>query len=111
MRQFVIDELSMDQIETLKGELKNRLEQGGTENIFWLTLPEDLLNPVQYEHKGCQPYSMAIEVGESWIKFEELVRSRTNLHCSCIAYATWGQRLYLLRFVDSLMHALSKKAV
>ena len=106
MRQYVIDELTKKELDAIKGILKERLEQGGTDNIFWLSIPDDLLSPIQYEHKNCQPYSMAIEVGDSWVKFEELVRSRVNLHCRCIGYATPGQRDFLRRFIDSILKEL-----
>ena len=106
MRQYVLDELTKKELDAIKGILKERLEQGGTDNIFWLNIPDDLLSPIQYEHKRCQPYSMAIEVGDSWVKFEELVRSRVNLHCGCIAYATPGQRDFLRRFIDSILKEL-----
>jgi len=107
MRQYLIDGLKKEEVDKIKRILKDRLEQGGTENIFWLNLPEDLLSSTQFEHKACQPFSFAIEVGDSWVKFEELVRSRTNLHCGCISYATWNQRLFMFRFIDSLLSELS----
>ena len=106
MRQYIIDELSPEELNVVKGILKKRLEQGGTDNIFWLNLPDDLLSPLQYQHKSCQPYAMAVEVGETWIKFEELVRSRVNLHCGCIAYASPVQRKFLARFIDSVLEEL-----
>ena len=106
MRQYVLDELSPGELNALKGILKKRLEQGGTDNIFWLNLPDDLLTSIQYEHKACQPYAMAVEVGDTWVKFEELVRSRVNLHCGCIGFATSIQRQFLARFIDSVLDEL-----
>jgi len=32
-----------------------------------------------------------------------LARSQTNLHCSCIAYATAAQRDFVLRFADKML--------
>ena len=107
MRQYLIDELIQKEIDVLKGILKERLEQGGTDNIFWLNIPEDLLSPIQYEHRSCQPFALAVEVGDTWIRFEELVRSRVNLHCGCIAYATKPQRQFLARFIDLLLQYLA----
>ena len=50
--------------------------------LYWLPLPEDLLSPTQLEHKEQHgPYHLAVEITNTAVKFELLVRSKVNLHC------------------------------
>ena len=46
---------------------------------------------------------IAVEVTNSSVKFELLVRSQVNLHCNCIAYATPTQRQFVLDFIDKMV--------
>jgi hypothetical protein len=40
---------------------------------------------------------------QSSIRFELLVRSASNMHCSCIAQATPAQREFILDFADRML--------
>lgn len=103
MRQFVIDELSILERDNLESYLKRSLKPGPMEGIFWIELPADLLAEAQQGHEECAPFYMAVDLEKKRICFEMLVRSKTNLHCSCIAWATDSQRQFLLDFIDTML--------
>ncbi len=103
MQQYVVDELRSGEIERITNYLEKSCERSTIDNLFWLKLPDDLLTPVQYEHKGCSPFCIGIEVTEDKVVFEMLVRSRKRLRCNCISYANAQQRQFILNFIDTLL--------
>ncbi|MCG6931978.1 MAG: hypothetical protein LJE64_15610 [Desulfofustis sp.] len=103
MRQIVIDELSVFERDNLESYLKRSLKPGPVEGIFWLELPDDLLGEAQQGHHQCAPFYLAVDLDQKRLCFELLVRSKTNLHCSCIAWASAGQRQFLLDFIDRML--------
>ena len=103
MRQFVIDELSPMERDNLDSFLKRTLTPGPMVGLYWLMLPDDLLSGDQQGHDDCGPFYMAVDLDNTRICFEMLVRSKTNLHCSCIAYATPVQRQFVLDFIDRML--------
>ena len=103
MRQIVIDELSPMERDNIDSYLKRNLKQGPMVGLYWLSLPFDSLSPTQQEHLNCAPYHMGIEVERDLVRFELLVRSQTNLHCACIAYATAAQRRLVFEFIDRML--------
>jgi len=103
MRQFVIDELSYLERDNLDSYLKRTLQPGPMDGVFWLELPDDLLGDAQRGHESCAPFYMAVDLDDRRLCFEMLVRSKTNLHCSCIAWATGAQRQFVLDFIDRML--------
>ncbi|GAB6190901.1 hypothetical protein [Desulfocastanea catecholica] len=103
MRQVVIDELSPMERDNIDSYLKRSLKQGPMIGLYWMQLPDDLLSPTQLDHKEHGPFHLAVEVTNTAVKFELLVRSQVNLHCSCIAHATAAQRQYVLDFIDKMV--------
>ncbi len=103
MRQFVVDELSREERDNLESYLKRSLKPGGMEGMFWLAVPDDLLAEAQQGHEACGPFFFGIELGRNTLIAEFLVRSESNLHCSCISYATSAQRQFLLNFLDRML--------
>ena len=103
MRQIVIDELSPLERDNLDSFLKRSLKPGPMLGIYWFVLPSDLHSDAQQGHDDCGPFYLAVELEASRICFELLVRSTTNLHCSCIAYATPVQRQFILDFIDKML--------
>jgi len=102
VRQYVIDELRNDAIERVRHYLEAHCEKSDLDNLFWLQIPDDMLSSDQFTHRECQPHCAGIELGERFVIFEMLIRSRTSLKCSCIAYATPQQRQFILAFADRL---------
>ena len=103
MRQFLVDELTREERANIDSYLKRTLKSGSIDGLFWLAVPPDLIGAEQTGHEECGPFYFAVELGEDVLRFELLVRSRTNLHCSCIAYASQAQRDFVLKYVDTLM--------
>jgi len=103
MRQIVIDELSPMERDNIDSYLKRSIRQGPIVGFYWIELPSDLLSEAQQGHEDHGPFFLAVEVGSQSVKFELLVRSQTNLHCSCIAHASSSQRQFLLDFIDRMV--------
>ena len=107
MRQFLIDELSDEEMANIDSYLKRTLKVGPMEGIFWLAVPDDLLGEAQQGHEDCGPFYFGVELdrnlGRNKFIAEFLVRSESNLHCSCIGYATNVQRDFLLKFIDTML--------
>lgn len=103
MRQIVIDELSPMERDNIDSYLKRSVKQGPMVGLYWIELSGDLLAEAQQGHEEHGPFYMAVELTNSAVKFELLVRSQTNLHCSCIAHATPVQRQFILDFIDRMV--------
>ena len=105
MRQFVIDELSPMERDNIDSYLKRTIKQGPMIGLYWIELPPDLHSAAQQGHEEHAPFYLAVEVTNSAVKFELLVRSCYNLHCSCIAHAAAAQRQFVLDFIDRMVTA------
>lgn len=103
MRQIVIDELSPMEQDNIDSYLKRTLKQGPMVGLYWMELPPDLLSEAQQGHEEHGPFYLAVEVTRDGVTFELLVRSQTNLHCTCIAHATSTQRQFVLDFMDKML--------
>jgi hypothetical protein len=103
MRQIVIDELSPMERDNIDSYLKRSLKPGPMVGLYWIILASDLLSAAQQGHDRCGPFYLAVEVENTSVRFELLVRSHANLHCSCIAYATPVQRQFVLDFMDKMI--------
>ena len=103
MRQYLIDELSFLERDNLENYLKRTLRPGGLEGVFFLEIPPDLLGPKQQDHQQCAPFYCTVLLEKNQIRFEFLIRSGSNMHCSCIAPATSAQRRFILDFADRML--------
>lgn len=103
MRQIVIDELSPMERDNIDSYLKRTIRQGPMIGLYWMELPPDLLGEAQQGHDEHGPFYLAVEVTRDAVKFELLVRSQSNLHCTCIAHATSMQRQFVLDFIDRMV--------
>jgi hypothetical protein len=103
MRQYVIDQLSREERANIESYLKRTLKPGPVDGLYWIEVPRDLLSGEQLGHDDCGPFFFAVELEAESVCFELLIRSQSNLHCSCIAYATPSQRDFILRFVDQML--------
>jgi hypothetical protein len=107
MRQYILDEISRGDIPRIRDYLKEHAIASGLEDIWWVDLQEDLLSPQQFDHQECRPFRFAVEVGENFVRFEFLIRSRQTMRCACIGYATRQQRDFILAFADRLVEDLA----
>ncbi|MDF1613988.1 hypothetical protein [Desulfurivibrio dismutans] len=103
MRQLVIDQLSREERQNIESYLKRHLRPGPMSDLYWLELPRELWGVGQQGHEECAPFFFAVELTENQVVFELLVRSSSNLHCTCIGYPETPQRAFLLDFFDGLL--------
>jgi hypothetical protein len=103
MRQIVIDELSPMERDNIDSYLKRTLKQGPMVGLYWLQLPPDLLSEAQQGHEEHGPFYLGVEIDNVSVRFELLVRSQSNLHCTCIAHASKIQRQFVLDFIDRMV--------
>jgi len=107
MKQYVIDELRATDYENLKAYLKEKFGSSSAGDIFWIPIDEKILTPVQAEHAECQPFYFALDLEPNLLACELLVRTKSNVRCNCIAYATQNQRNWLISKVDSIFTHLN----
>lgn len=103
MRQIVIDELSPMEKDNIDSYLKRNLKKGPMIGLYWIEIPEELLADNQKGHDQCGPFYCGVEVEDQQVRFELLVRSTANLHCTCIAHANRQQRDFVLDFIDKMV--------
>ena len=103
MRSYLIDEISPPDMAKIEGYLEQNAIKSHSKKIVWVQMPQDLLSVTQFQHRDCQPYAFAIELGPNWIKLESLVRNLKNLHCICNDYCTLQQRDFILNFAHKMM--------
>ena len=106
MRQYLLDEIGKADISRIKTYLDEHAIPARLEGIWWVDLQEDLLNEQQYAHGDFQPFCFAIELGDKFIKFEFLIRSRLYLRCPYVDYANRQQRDFIMGFADRLVEDL-----
>lgn len=106
MRAYVIDEIRAQEMEKVRAYLKQHAIRSSLEQIFWVQIPDDLLNETQYLHTQCRPHVFAVELGPDWIKLELFVRTLKSMRCDCPAYCTPIQRDHIFRFADGIIEQL-----
>jgi len=107
VRAYLIDEIPVQQMARVKEFLKEHATRSSLDQIFWVPIPDDLLNETQYLHTQCRPHVFAVELGPDWLKLELFVRTLTSMRCDCPAYCTPGQRDYIFRFADGIIQHLN----
>ena len=106
MRQYLLDEIARVDIPRVREYLNQHTLASSLADIWWVDLQEDLLSPEQFSHPDCRPFRFAVELGDDFVRFEFLIRSRETMRCACIGYATRQQRDFILAFADRLVEDL-----
>ncbi|MGD8889317.1 MAG: hypothetical protein PVF53_12945 [Desulfobacterales bacterium] len=109
MKQYVIDELRPEDHETLKTYLNDHFGPKVLDAIYWIPLDPDILTDVQIEHAACRPHYFAIDLDQTRLACELLVRTKRRVRCGCIDYATENQRNWLIDLIDSILYQLKIK--
>lgn len=106
MKSYLIDEISNDGMEKIRGFLGKYAVKSSLSQIFWVRIPDDLLSEEQYQHKACYPHVFAVELGNGWVRFELYVRSLHNMRCTCPGYCTRNQQEYVISYANSMIDQL-----
>jgi hypothetical protein len=109
MKQYVIDELRLDDYKKIKAFLDEHLEPSFFKDLYRLVLKEEMLTPLQSSHIECKPFYISIELEETKLSCEFLVRSENNIRCECIGYADKKQRDFFINKIDSILNELNIK--
>ncbi len=108
MRTYLIDEIKPEFIQKIRDHFTNNSScESPIDDIYWIKMPENLLTATQKEHlTQCGPYVMSLEIGDTWVKLELLVRPPNVLNCSCMNYATPEQRKFGMDFLEDVFQEL-----
>ena len=102
MKQYVIDELRLEDYQKLKAFMDEQYQSSQLDGIYWIPLDEANLTPVQVEHTECQPFYFAVDLEENLIACEFLIRTKNRMRCDCIGYANKKQRNWIISFIDNI---------
>ncbi len=106
MKQYVIDQLRPDDYFKVRGYLESNCASTALPDIFWLYLPPELWTDVQTAHEDCSPFYMALELTQTSLSCELLVRTPSRLRCDCMGYATRTQRDWVIDTVEDMCRNL-----
>ncbi len=109
MRAYLIDEISVSDMEKIEAFLKENAITSNLEGLFWMKIPDDLLSPEQFQHRGCRPHVYSLELGPDWFKIELFIRSHEKMQCICPAYCTAQQRTFIINSVHGMLETLDIK--
>lgn len=106
MKQYLIDGLRPEDYEKLKMYMEEYLKSSPLGGIYWLELDQELLTPIQKKHIECHPHVFALQLEETYLACEFLVRIKKNIKCDCMEYATREQRDWLINQADAILEKL-----
>lgn len=109
MKQYVIDELRPLDQEKLKAYFDKSFGPAEIGEIYWLPVEPDLYDDIQAAHQDCHPLFVAMQLTETALILELLVRTKNRIRCDCIRYVSEDQFLWLVRVVDSIFERLKIK--
>lgn len=104
MRAYLIEDLEEEQFNKVEAALKDLGFQGPFEGIYFLPVPDILLDAEQQEHSSeCGPYVLGLETEPGQLKMELLIRARNRIRCSCVKYAEPKVREHMVEYLDRLL--------
>jgi len=109
MRAYLINEIDTSGMEKIHAYLKSAAISSSLEKIYWLPIPENLLDETQVEHRDCRPHVFAVELGQDWVKFECFLRTLNGMQCTCQGYCSEPQTHCIIRFAQEMTDRLGIK--
>jgi len=107
MKHYLVDEISVPDIEKLSERLRDIGTASGLEDLFWIRMPEEYLSEIQSCHEACKPYVFAVDLCAGAVKAEFFIRSEKVMKCSCSGYADPAQSMFIIRFFDEMIEKLN----
>ena len=107
MRYYLVDEISISDLEKIKNYLGDRALKSGLDDIYWVEFPDDYLTQMQSDHDSCGPHVFGLELGDSSLRAELFVRNRRHFGCACQRYCDDRQQDYVIDFVLNLINELN----
>lgn len=108
MRSYLIDELSESTVRLIAEYFAGSDYCSTLKNLYWLPVEEELLEPIQKEHlHECGPYQMAVELGETSVRLELLVRAQNVLRCACIRYLKPEAERAMMQKLDAIIMSIN----
>jgi len=102
MKQYQIDEIRLDDYSKIKEYIDQSYGPPDLSTVYWIPLPEHLYDAEQAKHSTCHPLYFVIDLEESCLTCEFLIRTRNRIRCDCIRYANEQQVAYLISFIDRI---------
>jgi hypothetical protein len=102
MKQYQIDEIRLDDYPKIKEYMDQNFGPADLGTVYWIPLPEHLYDKEQAKHGPCHPLYFVIELEESCLTCEFLIRTKNRVRCDCIKYANEEQIPYLISFTDRI---------
>ncbi len=106
MKQYVIDEIRLEDHEKVKNHLDSTLGDSGSPGLYWFPVDESMLTETQAAHETCKPLCFSLELEETKLSCELLIRTLNRIRCDCIAYATEEQRNWFIGKIDAMFQEL-----
>jgi hypothetical protein len=106
MKQYVIDELRAADYQALKKYLDEHYGPAALGGIYWIPLATEVLTDTQLEHRQCRPHYVAVDLDQSRMACELLVRTQNRVRCKCIGYTTEKQLRWLIALIDNVFSRL-----
>lgn len=103
MKSYFIDEIEPSGMAMINRYLASNTMESKVERLYWVEIPEELLNDAQSAHPACSPHRVALETGDSWIRAEFFVRTSRGLSCNCNGYCDQNQREYIIKYIDIMI--------
>ena len=110
MKQFVIDELTDKEFADFKKYFASKFKKSPVGDLFFLPLDPEVLSDAQKAHKDCGPHYVSVECDDNKVVVELLVRSPQQIRCACMGFATEGQTVWIIRYLDAIMDYLGISA-
>ncbi len=107
MKQYVVDELRPRDVEKVRKFLEDNAAPAPLTGLYRLELPQKMLGDDQKGHEECGPHYFSVNLGDSYVRFELLIRCTEKIRCTCIAYATHAQREHIIGYADEMLELLN----
>jgi hypothetical protein len=106
MKQYVIDQLRLEDYDALKRYLDEHFDGSGVGGLYWIPVDPEIYGNVQKAHADCHPFYFAVELTEDRMSCELLVRTTRRMRCDCVAYANTSQRNWIIDAMDAILEKL-----